>query len=218
MSVIIIGAGINGLTTAFYLAKAGLKPLVLERRSMVGGGAITEEIAPGFQCPTLAHAIGPLRPSVVRDMRLAARGVEFIAPDPRLVSLAPEGRVLAFSRDIAPTVEASGRSRMPTPGHIRNSARSSSDWAGFLVRSWKRRRHPRRSRHRRDVGSAKDWPAVSRARPLGFVQAASMDADARRGSRRGVVSADLLQAWSPPAAFSAWLRDPGPPAPAQRYC
>ncbi len=87
MSVIIIGAGHNGLTTAFYLARAGLKPLVLERRPMVGGGAITEEIAPGFHCPTLAHAIGPLRPSVVRDMRLAARGVEFIAPDPRLVSL-----------------------------------------------------------------------------------------------------------------------------------
>ena len=87
MSVIIIGAGVNGLTTAFYLARAGLKPLVLERRAVVGGGAITEEIAPGFRCPTLAHAIGPLRPSIVRDMRLGARGVEFIAPDPRLLSL-----------------------------------------------------------------------------------------------------------------------------------
>jgi phytoene dehydrogenase-like protein len=106
MSVIVIGAGVNGLTTAFYLARAGLKPLVLERRPMVGGGAITEEMAPGFHCPTLAHAIGPLRPSVVRDMHLAARGVEFIAPDPRLVSLAPDGRVLMLSRDITRTVEA----------------------------------------------------------------------------------------------------------------
>ena len=106
MSIIIIGAGVNGLTTAFYLARAGLKPLVLERRPIVGGGAITEEIAPGFQCPTLAHAIGPLRPSVVRDMRLADRGVEFIAPDPRLVSLALDGRVLTFSRDIARTAES----------------------------------------------------------------------------------------------------------------
>ena len=66
MSVIIVGAGTNGLTTAFYLAKAGLKPLVLERRPVVGGGAITEEIAPGFRCPTLAHAIGPLRPSAAQ--------------------------------------------------------------------------------------------------------------------------------------------------------
>ena len=106
MSVIVVGGGHNGLTTAFYLARAGLKPLVLERRPMVGGGAITGEIAPGFRCPTLAHAIGPLRPSVVRDMRLESRGVEFIAPDPRLVSLAPDGRALAFSTDVARTAEA----------------------------------------------------------------------------------------------------------------
>ncbi len=106
MSVIIIGAGHNGLTTAFYLAKAGLKPLVLERRPVVGGGAITGEIAPGFRCPTLAHAIGPLRPSVVRDMRLESRGVEFITPEPRLVSLSLDGRALAFSTDVARTAEA----------------------------------------------------------------------------------------------------------------
>jgi phytoene dehydrogenase-like protein len=106
MSVIIIGAGHNGLTTAFYLAKAGLKPLVLEGRATVGGGAVTEEIAPGFRCPTLAHAIGPLRPSVVRDMRLDARGVAFVAPDPRLVTLSADGRALAFSTDVARTSEA----------------------------------------------------------------------------------------------------------------
>lgn len=106
MSVIIIGAGHNGLTTAFYLARAGLKPIVLERRAMVGGGAVTEEITPGFRCPTLAHAIGPLRPSVVRDMRLDARGVTFVAPDPRLVTLAPDGRALAFSTDVTRTSEA----------------------------------------------------------------------------------------------------------------
>ena len=53
-STIIIGAGHNGLTTAFYLAKAGLKPLVLERRDIVGGAAVTETFAPGFQSP-LAH-------------------------------------------------------------------------------------------------------------------------------------------------------------------
>jgi phytoene dehydrogenase-like protein len=106
MSVIIVGAGPNGLTTAFYLATAGLKPLVLERRPVVGGGAVTEALAPGFSCPTLAHAIGPLRPSIVRDMRLVERGVEFIAPDPRLVVLAPDGRALAFSADETRTAAA----------------------------------------------------------------------------------------------------------------
>jgi phytoene dehydrogenase-like protein len=104
--VVVIGAGHNGLTTAFYLAKAGFKPIVLERRAVVGGAAVTEEIAPGFRCPTLAHAIGPVRPSVMRDMQLASRGVEIIHPDPRLVALAPDGHALTFSTDVARTVDA----------------------------------------------------------------------------------------------------------------
>ncbi len=103
---LIIGGGHNGLTAAFYLARAGLKPLVLERRAMVGGAAVTEELATGFRCPTLAHATGPLRPSVVRDMQLAARGVEFVHPDPRLVTLSLEGRALAFSTDPSRTADA----------------------------------------------------------------------------------------------------------------
>jgi phytoene dehydrogenase-like protein len=101
---IIIGAGHNGLTTAYYLAKAGLKPLVLERRHVVGGAAATEEFAPGFRCP-LAHATGPLRAAVVRDMQLERR-VEFVRPDPRLVAVTRDGRALAFSTDIGRTVQA----------------------------------------------------------------------------------------------------------------
>jgi phytoene dehydrogenase-like protein len=104
--VLVIGGGHNGLTTAFYLAKAGVKTTVLERRPVAGGAAITEELAPGYRCPTLAHATGPLRPSVVRDLHLAGRGVEFIAPDPRLVSLTPEGRALVLSSDASRTAEA----------------------------------------------------------------------------------------------------------------
>jgi phytoene dehydrogenase-like protein len=103
--VVVIGAGHNGLTAAFYLARAGLKPLVLEQRAIVGGCAVTEEIAAGYRCATLAHATGPLRPSLVRDMQLARR-VEFIQPDPTLVALTPEGRALAFSRDIGRTADA----------------------------------------------------------------------------------------------------------------
>jgi phytoene dehydrogenase-like protein len=103
--VIIIGAGHNGLTTAFYLARAGLSPIVLERRPSIGGAAVTEEIAPGFHAPALAHAIGPLRPAVVRDMRLDGR-VEFVRPDPRLITLSPDGHALAFSTDVARTADA----------------------------------------------------------------------------------------------------------------
>jgi phytoene dehydrogenase-like protein len=103
---LIIGAGPNGLTAAFYLAKAGLKPLVLERRSIVGGGVITEEFAPGYRAPLLSHVSGPLRPSIVRDMGLARRGVTFVEADPRLVALGEDGRALAFSTDVGRTAAA----------------------------------------------------------------------------------------------------------------
>ena len=69
--IIIIGGGHNGLVAACYLAKAGLKTLVLERREQVGGGCITEEIHPGFRCSTLAHTTGPFSQKVATDLDLA---------------------------------------------------------------------------------------------------------------------------------------------------
>ncbi len=66
--VVIVGGGHNGLIAAFYLAKGGFKPVVLERRDIVGGGAVTEEFHPGFFASTLAHTLGPLRADVARDL------------------------------------------------------------------------------------------------------------------------------------------------------
>lgn len=102
--VIIVGAGHNGLTAAFYFAKAGLKPLLLEARTEAGGCVANEAFAPGFVAP-LANTIGPLRASVMRDMGLTRR-VSFIQPDPRLVALAPDGHALVFATDPARTAEA----------------------------------------------------------------------------------------------------------------
>src|SRR5262249_1292410 len=62
--VVVIGGGHNGLVAACYLAKAGFAPIVLERRNVIGGSAVTEEIHPGFQCPALAHSLGPLFPGI----------------------------------------------------------------------------------------------------------------------------------------------------------
>src|ERR1700739_2168591 len=70
LQIVIIGAGHNGLITAFYLAKAGLRPLVLERRSVVGGACVTEEIHPGFRCSPLAQSTGPLLPALNKDLQL----------------------------------------------------------------------------------------------------------------------------------------------------
>ena len=103
---IVIGGGHNALVTAFYLAKAGRKPLVLERRPIVGGCATSEEFAPGYRAATLAHTLGPIRPSIVRDMHLEKRGVRFVHPNPRLVAPGLDGRALVFSTDPSRTAEA----------------------------------------------------------------------------------------------------------------
>src|SRR2546428_2646784 len=97
--VVIIGGGHNGLVTAFYLAKAGRKPLVLERRPVVGGAAITDEFHPGFKVPTLAHTLGPLRPDVARDMALDRHGLHIIRPEVRVFSPHPDGRALFLYDD-----------------------------------------------------------------------------------------------------------------------
>jgi len=97
--LVIIGGGHNGLITAFYLAKAGYKPLVLERSSQVGGAAVTDEFHPGFRCSTLAHTAGPIQPLVVRDMQLEKHGLKWITPEVCVTALSPNGRALSLYRD-----------------------------------------------------------------------------------------------------------------------
>lgn len=97
--VIIIGGGHNGLVTAFYLAKAGFKPLVLERRAQTGGAAITEEFSPGFRCSTLSHSAGPLLPEIVSDMQLARHGLKLVTPEVAVTALSPDGRALVLYND-----------------------------------------------------------------------------------------------------------------------
>jgi phytoene dehydrogenase-like protein len=99
--VVIIGGGHNGLVTAFYLAKAGYKPLVLERRAQVGGAAITEEFHPGFRGPILSHSAGPIRADIARDMQLEKHGLKMIAPDVAVTALSPDGRALTLYHDAA---------------------------------------------------------------------------------------------------------------------
>ena len=102
--VTIIGGGHNGLVAACYLAKAGLKTIVLERREIVGGGAVTEEIHPGFRVSTLDHAAGPFSPQLISDLNLSGFGLQIITPEVRTLALSPDGRTLCIYNDVSRTV------------------------------------------------------------------------------------------------------------------
>src|SRR5690606_28862171 len=103
LDVIVVGAGHNGLTTAFYLAKAGLDVLVLERRDVVGGCAVTEEIdadkAPGCRVSTASYIASMLRPEVIRDLKLDTYGLKMIACDPGVQTAMPDGSVISWWSD-----------------------------------------------------------------------------------------------------------------------
>lgn len=104
--IVIIGGGHNGLITAFYLAKAGFKPLVLERSAQVGGAAVTDEFHPGFRVSTLAHTAGPIRPEIVRDMQLEQHGLRLITPEVCTTALSPDGRALTLYQDADKSAQA----------------------------------------------------------------------------------------------------------------
>src|ERR1044071_1510029 len=90
--VTIVGGGHNGLVAACYLAKSGLKTLVLEALDVVGGGA------------ALDHATGPMAAQVVADLNLARHGLELITPDVRVLALAPDGKSVCIYNDVGRTV------------------------------------------------------------------------------------------------------------------
>ena len=100
--VAIVGGGHNGLVAAFYLARAGLQTVVLERREIVGGCAVTEEFAPGFHASTGAYVLSMLREPVWRDLRLVERGITVDPAGPAL-NLAPDGSSLLLDDDLAAT-------------------------------------------------------------------------------------------------------------------
>lgn len=102
---IVIGGGHNGLVAAAYLGRAGLRTLVLERRETLGGATATSELAPGARVPTLAHTVGRLRPSVVRDLDLKRHGLSLIGPDVRVFAPGADGDAIVLRADPHATVD-----------------------------------------------------------------------------------------------------------------
>ena len=91
---IVVGGGHNGLCCAAYLARAGRKVLVLERRHLVGGAAVTEEIYPGFKYSVCSYVVSLLRPQIVRELELPKYGLDIIPLDCAFTPY-PDGRSLA---------------------------------------------------------------------------------------------------------------------------
>lgn len=107
--VVIVGAGHNGLVAAAYLARAGLRVLVLERRHLVGGACVTEEIWPSYRVSTAAYLCGLLQPKIIADLELERFGYEILPKDPAFFSPFPDRRHLFVWRDDRRTAEEISR-------------------------------------------------------------------------------------------------------------
>jgi phytoene dehydrogenase-like protein len=101
--LIVIGGGHNGLVTAAYLAKAGVKVLVLERREVLGGACVTEELWPGFKVSTAAYVNSLLRPEIIRDLDLKRHGFKMLPRNPSSFTPFPDGRSLMLGPNKAMT-------------------------------------------------------------------------------------------------------------------
>src|SRR6187401_793011 len=106
--VIVIGGGHNGLVNAAYLARAGRKVLVLERRHVLGGAAVTEEVFPGFKYSVCSYVVSLLRPEIIRDLDLPRHGLEILPLDGTFTPM-PSGDYLWRVNDHAKTRREVGR-------------------------------------------------------------------------------------------------------------
>ena len=123
--VILIGGGHNGLVCAAYLARAGRKVLVLERRHVLGGAAVTEEIYPGFKYSVCSYVVSLLRPEIIRELELPKHGLEILPLDGTFTPM-PNGDFLWRVNDHA-------RTRREIARHSRLDAEAYEDYGKAMV-------------------------------------------------------------------------------------
>ena len=102
---VVIGAGHNGLVSAAYLARGGMRTLVLERSAVVGGAATTTELVPGARVPTLAHNVGRLRGTIWRDLDLRNHGLRLVSPHVQAFAPSPDGTAFTLTADVGETAQ-----------------------------------------------------------------------------------------------------------------
>jgi phytoene dehydrogenase-like protein len=146
---VIVGGGHNGLVAAAYLARAGLKVVVLERRYVLGGAAVTEEVFPGFRFSVASYVVSLLRPEIVRDLALPEHGLEILPLD---------GTFTPLDDDYLWRVNDHGRT-------VRELRRWSASWRGSSSRSCPWRRRTRAGSIRANGSPSHVSPAPSTASP-----------------------------------------------------
>ena len=115
---IVIGAGHNGLVCAAYLARAGVRTLVLERRGVLGGACVTEEVWPGYRVSTASYVMSLLQPKIIRELELRKFGFEVLPTDHLFVPF-PDGRYFVYwddEEDVRRDREVLTEGRRDVPG------------------------------------------------------------------------------------------------------
>jgi phytoene dehydrogenase-like protein len=134
---VIIGGGHNGLISAAYLARAGMKTLVLEKRHLLGGAAVTEEIFPGFRFSVFSYVVSLLRPEIIRELNLPAHGLDILPLDGTFTPLhpgdGPKGPGGASTGDYLWRVNDHGRSVRELRRWSKNDAEANEEYGQLMV-------------------------------------------------------------------------------------
>lgn len=130
--VVVIGAGLNGLAAAAYLAKAGKRVIVVEQRDLPGGATVTEALIPGFKFDSVSSSAGWLSPAIIRELDLITHGLQPLAPEASVVTPSEAG-ALTLWRDMKRSLASIGRYSRGDTAAWRPFAERTAKLAGFLA-------------------------------------------------------------------------------------